>query len=66
MHHKPDAFDFGRDLLEERQPFSANRTLPIGKPREVAVGTRFVADKTGTNRIADAYENNRYGANFRT
>src|SRR5262245_3604488 len=64
MHHDPDAFDFGRDLLEKPNPFSGNRTLPIGESCEVAVGTRFVANKTGTDRIADAYENNRYSADF--
>src|SRR5262245_5225885 len=65
IHHDPDAFDLGRDLLEEPKPFSGNRTLPIGEPREVGVGTRFVANKTGLDRIADAYENNRYSADFR-
>jgi hypothetical protein len=55
----------GRNFLEQLQPFSANRTLPIGEASEVAIGTRFVANKTRTDWIADAYENNRDGADFR-
>src|SRR5215475_8638007 len=45
--------------------FSADRRrVPIGEPCEVAVGTRIVADKTGTDRIANKYENYWYGADF--
>ena len=54
MHHVPDALNRRHDLLEKLQPFSAHRALPIGEPREVGVGTRLVADKTGTNRISNS------------
>ncbi len=66
MHHEADAFDLGRGLLEQLQPFPTHRRrVPIGEPRQVAVGTRIVADKTGTDGIANKYENNWYGADFR-
>src|SRR5262249_8766975 len=54
IDHEPDAFDLGRDLLEQLQPFSAHRHVPVCEPREVAVGTGLVVDKTRTDRIADA------------
>src|SRR6516165_10430914 len=65
LHHEPDAFDIGRNLLKKLQPFSADRTVPVGKSCEVAIGTRFVVNVTGADRIAHAYENNRYGVDFR-
>jgi hypothetical protein len=65
MHHEPDAFDLGRDLLEQFQPLSAHRRrIPIGEPSEIAVGARVVADKAGTDRITNKYENNWYSADF--
>src|SRR5262245_20755429 len=65
MHQEPTAFNLRRDLLQQYQPFSAHRRLPVGEPRVVAVWVRFVADKTGTDWIADTYENNRYSSDFR-
>src|SRR5262249_46069236 len=66
MQHEPDAFDLGRDLFEQLKPFSAHSwRVPIGEPREVAVGPRIVADKTGTDRIANKYKNDWCGADFR-
>ena len=62
MHQDPDTFDLGRDRFEQLQPLFAQRRPPIGEPREVAGGARFVTYKTRTDRIADTYENNRYGA----
>src|SRR5262249_61035786 len=59
------ALDPGRPLLEQLNLFSAHRHLPIGNPREVAGWARLVAEITGTDRIADRYENNRYSADFR-
>src|SRR6516225_3848814 len=64
-HHEPDAFDIGRNLLKKLQPFSADRTVPVGESCEVAIGTRFVVNITGADRIPHAYENNRCGADFR-
>src|SRR5215831_17123618 len=65
IDQESDAFDLGRDLFEQLQPFSAHRHVPVCEPREVAVGTRLVVDKTGTDRIADACKNNRQSADFR-
>src|SRR6516162_3474385 len=56
-HHEPDAFDIGRNLLKKLQPFSADRTVPVGESCEVAIGTRFVVNITGADRIPHAYEN---------
>src|SRR6516165_7759403 len=57
LHHEPDAFDIGRNLLKKLQPFSADRTVPVGESGEVAVGTRFVVNITRADRIPHAYEN---------
>jgi hypothetical protein len=55
----------GSNLFQQLQPLFAQRRSPIGEPREVTGGAGFVTDKAGTDRIADTYENNRYGADFR-
>src|SRR5262249_35104667 len=65
LHHEPDAFNIGRNLLKKLQPFSANRAVPVGEACEVTIRARFVVNVTAADRIAHAYENNRCGADFR-
>ena len=57
-----DALHIRRDLLEQLQPFAADRIFEVGKAGDVAARPRQARDVAGADRIGDQREHDRNGA----
>ena len=60
VHDHPGSRDRGRNLLQQAEPFAADRRLEILKAGDVAVRVRKTADKSASQGIGDLDEHGRY------
>ena len=62
VEHRGDAGDAGRHLLEQLDPFAAQRRLDIDEAGDVAARTRQALNETAADRIGDHHEYDGDGA----